>query len=224
MSTWLAFTSEPAHLPAGAWLASRYAGLGAPGAAIKAASSAGERGAGPLINDALSDDAEYWWWVTTPPASGTLVHNEDGQATLTVPGDGVYSWAYALKENGVLLPGPRAVVAVVGAAPATYNLTVPGAASASVLASPAIGYVPPGGATYSLAATSTISASALASPGITYVPPASTTYNLQPNATVSISALASVPVVFLGDAEWTTAPRRSIARGTVRKTLRGFIA
>lgn len=122
--SWLAFTTEPAHL-GGGWLASTVPGLGASGAAIKAASTSGQHGAGALINDALDDASEYWWTVATPPASGTLAITEDGQAVLTVPADGFYTWAYDLREDGVVVASGVPVAVLVGVAATAVAVAVP---------------------------------------------------------------------------------------------------
>jgi len=122
--SWLAYLAEPPHIGSG-WLSSTVPGLGATGLAIKTASTSGQHGAGPLINDALDDTAEYWWNVATPPATGTLSITEDGQATLTPAGDGLYTWAYDLRENGVLVAAGVQVAVLVGITATVVAVAVP---------------------------------------------------------------------------------------------------
>lgn len=111
--SWLSDTTE---LVTGGWLSSAYPGLGATGAAIKAANPSGEHGAGVAMNDGLLDASEYLFEVGTQPAGGTVVFSELGHATITVPADGSYVWTYRLREDGVYAtPDPTTVSVLVGA-------------------------------------------------------------------------------------------------------------
>lgn len=94
-------SSPDASLPGG-WLSSQYAGLGATGAVINAASSGGESGAGPLYGLGLSGASEYYWRVTAAPASGTLQIYEDGSFSHTGAADGSWPWSANVYAGGVL--------------------------------------------------------------------------------------------------------------------------
>lgn len=94
-------SSPDASLPSG-WLSSQYAGLGATGAVINAASSSGESGAGPLYGLGLSGASEYYWRVTAAPGSGSLAIYEDGTFSHTGAADGSWSWSASVYTDGVL--------------------------------------------------------------------------------------------------------------------------
>jgi hypothetical protein len=86
----------------GCLVASIYPGLGAPAAAIIAASSGGESGAGPLVGLGLVDGTDYYWTITSLPASGSLVIYEDGSFSHTGAADGSWPWSANVYADGVL--------------------------------------------------------------------------------------------------------------------------
>ena len=94
--------------------ASLYPGLGATGAAILAATSTGQHGAGPLANDGLLSAAEYYWRLATGPTGGTLVRGEIGDAIWSGLSDGTSTFTYRLWQNGVEQAGPTISSLTVG--------------------------------------------------------------------------------------------------------------
>lgn len=98
----MSWISSPDSALSGGWLSSQYAGLGATGAAINAASSGGESGPGPLYSLGLIDASEYYWRVTSAPASGSLTIYEDGSFSHTGAADGSWSWTASVYTDGVL--------------------------------------------------------------------------------------------------------------------------
>lgn len=106
--------------------------IGILGATMKAAWTAGEHGPSPLANDALADGLEYRWYIESLPAGGSMVATELGDAELTVPADGVYTWTYRLVESGALLSTVGTVTSTVGAAPAALTAAVAGQAAFTV--------------------------------------------------------------------------------------------
>lgn len=112
----MSWLSDSTELVPGGWLSSACPGLGATGAAIKAANPTGEHGAGVAMNDGLLDASEYLFEVGTQPVGGTVVFDELGHATITVSADGAYVWTYRLREDGVYAtPDPTTVSVQVGA-------------------------------------------------------------------------------------------------------------
>ena len=98
----MSWVSSPDSALSSGWLSSQYAGLGATGAAINAASLGGESGAGPLYGLGLSGSAEYYWRVTAAPGSGSLVIYEDGTFSHTGAADGAWIWTANVYADGVL--------------------------------------------------------------------------------------------------------------------------
>lgn len=78
-------------------------GLGVSGAALRAATAAGDHGPGILFNDWDSgDDAkEFRAFVSTPPAQGDLTVFEDGSFIWSGLPDGAHSFSYELFVDGV---------------------------------------------------------------------------------------------------------------------------
>lgn len=98
----MSLLADTTSLIAGSLVASVYPGLGAPGSAILAASSAGDSGAGPLAALGLSGNTDYYWVVTSAPASGVLRIYEDGSFSHTSAADGPLPWTANVYANGVL--------------------------------------------------------------------------------------------------------------------------
>lgn len=98
----MSLLADTTSLLPGCLCASIYPGLGAPAAAILAASSGGESGAGPLASLGLIDGTDYYWTVTSPPASGTVTIVEDGSFSHTGAADGAWLWAANVYAAGVL--------------------------------------------------------------------------------------------------------------------------
>lgn len=79
----------------------------------------GEYGASPMyagIDQATESNDEFRWWVSTAPSGGATIQAfEDGSFTMSVPGNGVYSFGWTAQKNGVTY------------GPATYTINVGGA-------------------------------------------------------------------------------------------------
>lgn len=84
------------------------------GSEIIAASTGGTSGDGPLINDDLNPAKEYRWYLTSFPLSGVVNATELGEFTLTGASDGIYTSAYRLVEDGVLLPTVGIITTSIG--------------------------------------------------------------------------------------------------------------
>jgi len=133
----MSILADSGTLIPGSIVASVYPGLGAPGVAIKAASAIGEQGAGVGMNDGLVDTKDYIFEVLSQPSpSGSVAFiSELGQATMTVPADGTYTWTYRLREDGTYqTPDPATVTITVGVS----SLSLVAAACAQVNSCPAV--------------------------------------------------------------------------------------
>lgn len=94
-----AWGGQPPNLVSGThWGA---AGIGILGSVMSASWETGEHGASPLANDGLVPGKEYLWYVASADAGVSIAAAENGQAVVTVPGDGYWAWSYRLVEDGV---------------------------------------------------------------------------------------------------------------------------
>lgn len=87
---------------------SLWGGLGIPGADIPAS---GDHGASPLHDDGLASSAEYRIVTTSNPSAGTLTVYPDTSLSFSAP-DGVYTWAFTLYENSVVVGSETITLAV----------------------------------------------------------------------------------------------------------------
>lgn len=87
---------------------SLWGGLGIPGADIPAS---GDHGASPLHDDGLASSAEYRIVTTAVPSAGTLTVYPDTSLSFYAP-DGVYTWAFTLYENSVVVGSETITLAV----------------------------------------------------------------------------------------------------------------
>lgn len=200
--SWLSSTTE---LVSGGWLSSAYPGLGATGAAIKAAGPTGDHGAAISINDGLLDASEYIYQIASQPSpSGVVVLTELAQSTMTVPADGSYTWTYRLWEDGIPVGSTYSVTTLIGTnqlgaetcvqtntcstGSVTTALTSNLAASPSAQGNSSVGGAVVVAATTFLAASSTAQSSTSPSAVVTVAPP------VPLPASISLARTYPVPV------------------------------
>jgi hypothetical protein len=118
----MTWRSNTASTTDGAWITSKYAGLGVPSAEIP---STGDSGAGYLYNDISAQSAqptdEMRGQILTWPSAGVFAVNEDSSFLFTGAPDGAYAATYRGYKNGVSY-GDYTITLQVGSNAVTSNI------------------------------------------------------------------------------------------------------